>query len=50
MPEFREGQWKNRVKTGNAQFSRTLKGDFYHLSLNGKGTPLHFTILTSSLT
>ena len=27
-------KWKNRDKTGNAQFPRALKGDFYHLSLN----------------
>ena len=28
---------KNKAKTGkNAQFPRALKGDFYHLSLNGK--------------
>ena len=38
MPDFREGQVENRDKTGNAQFSRALKGNFYCLSLNGKNT------------
>ena len=33
------------TKLENTQFSRDLKGNFYHLSLNGKNTP-HSTILT----
>ena len=41
MPDFREGQVVKRDKTGkNAQFSRALKGNFYHLSLNGKNSPI----------
>ena len=36
MSDFREGQVENRAKTGNAQFSWALKGNFYNLSLNGK--------------
>ena len=47
MSDFREGQVENRDKTGNAQFPRALKGNFYRLSLNGKNT-LNFTILTSN--
>ena len=41
LPDFREGQMENRDKTGNAQFFRALKDNFYCLSLNGKNTP-HF--------
>ena len=37
VPDLRRDKWKNRAKTGKiAQFLRPLKGDFYHLSLNGK--------------
>ena len=49
LPDFREGQlekWGQNLK--NAQFPRALKGNFYHLSLNGKNIP-HFTILTQIL-
>ena len=38
-------KWKNRNKTGKCSISRGLKGNFYHLSLNGKNT-LHSAILT----
>ena len=37
--------WKIGTKLKNAQFLRPLKGNFYHLSLNGKNTA-HVTILT----
>ena len=34
-------QWKNRDKTGKMlNFPELLKGNFYHLSLNGKNTPI----------
>ena len=48
MPDFRKGQVENSGENWkNAQFPRVLKGDFYHLSLNGKNTP-HFTILSQN--
>ena len=45
LQDFKEGQVKKGTKLENAQFPRALKGNFYHLSLNGENTS-HFTILT----
>ena len=48
MPDSREGQVeKSEQNWKNVQFSRALKGNFYHLSFNGKNAPLS-TILTPS--
>ena len=38
MQDFREGEEENRTKT--IKFSRALKGNFYHLPLNGNNTPI----------
>ena len=47
VSDFREGHVKNRDKLKNVQFSRTLEGNFHHLSLNGKKTP-QSTILSQN--
>ena len=33
-------KWKNKKKLENAQFPKASMGDSYHLSLNGKNTPI----------
>ena len=41
LPDFKEGQVeKIGTQLENTKFPRALKGNFYHLSLNGKNTPI----------